>query len=169
MTVLETSRLRLRRLTADDASFILELVNDPAWLRYIGDRGVRNADDARAYLAKGPLASYERHGFGLNLVERKADGAALGICGLLKRDTLPEVDVGFAYLPQFTGQGYAHEAATATLAHGRNVLGLTRIVAITSPENQPSVRLLTKLGLVFEKTIRLTPEAPEVSLYGVDF
>ena len=107
MTVLETERLRLRRLTVDDAAFILELVNDPSWLRFIGDRGVRNLDDARSYILKGPVASYEKHGFGLWLVELKAEATPIGICGLLQRDTLPDVDIGFALLPQFCGQGYA--------------------------------------------------------------
>ena len=101
MTVLETERLRLRQLTVDDAAFILQLVNDPSWLRFIGDRNVRNLDDARNYILKGPIASYEKFGFGLWLVELKADGMPLGICGLLQRDTLPDVDIGFALLPQF--------------------------------------------------------------------
>ena len=168
MTVFETTRLTLRRLTTDDATFILELVNDPSWLRFIGDRGVRTLEDARAYLLKGPMASYERYGFGLFLVRRKEDGQSIGICGLLKRDVLPDVDIGFAFLPQFTRMGYAFEAASATLGYGRGALALKQIVAVTSPGNAASVRLLEKLGLKFEKMVRLTAEAPEISLYGVD-
>lgn len=168
VSVFETNRLTLLQLTPDDATFILELVNDPAWLRFIGDRGVRTLEDARAYILKGPVASYERHGFGLYLVKRKEDGALIGICGLLKRDTLPDVDVGFAFLPQFTRQGYGFEAAAATLTYGHRVLGLQRIVAVTSPDNVASIRLLERLGFRFEKMIRLSADAPEISLYGSD-
>ena len=168
MTVFETNRLTVRRLTLDDAPFILELVNDPAWLRHIGDRGVHTVDDARGYLTKGPLASYERFGFGLFLVVRKEDQVSIGMCGLLKRDTLPDVDIGFAYLPPFTRQGYAFEAASATLAYGRSTLGLKRIVAICSPENAASIRLLEKLGLRFERPIRMAADAAEISLYGAE-
>ena len=152
MTVLRTGRMALRRLAPADAPFIRELVNEPSWIRYIGDRGVRTLDDARAYLAKGPIAMYERHGFGLWLCESNATGEPLGICGLIKRDTLDDVDLGFAFLPRFWGQGYAHESAAAVLAYGREVLELDRIVAITSPDNAPSIRLLEKLGLRLEKS-----------------
>jgi len=169
MITLETSRLSLHRLTTDDAEFILELVNDPSWLRFIGDRGVKTLDDARAYILKGPaVSSYERFALGQFLVRRKADGVAIGICGLLKRPALEDVDVGFAFLPQFTRQGYAFEAATAILAYGRRELGLIRIVAVTSPDNSASIRLLEKLGLRFEKNIRLSADAPELRLYGSD-
>ena len=167
MPIFETSRLSVRRLTLEDAPFILELVNDPAWLRYIGDRGVRNLEDARAYLTKGPLASYERFGFGLFLVGRKEDQASIGICGLLKRDTLPDVDIGFAYLPAFTRQGYAFEAASGTLTYGRDHLGLKRVIAICSPENAASIRLLERLGFRFERPVRMAADAAEISLYGV--
>jgi [ribosomal protein S5]-alanine N-acetyltransferase len=169
LIVLTTSRLVLRQLTEDDAPFILELVNDPAWLRYIGDRGVRNVADAQAYIRNGPVASYARNGFGLWLVARTGDNQPLGICGLIRRETLPDVDLGFAFLPQFTGRGFAREAATATLAHGRTKLGLRRIVAVCSPDNTRSIHLLEFLGLRFEKTIHLTPEAPEVKLFAVEF
>jgi RimJ/RimL family protein N-acetyltransferase len=166
VTVLETTRLRLRRLTVDDAAFILELVNDPSWLRYIGDRGVRNHADARNYILQGPVASYGKFGFGLWLVELKAGGTPAGICGLLKRDTLPDVDVGFAFLPEFCGQGYAAEAGLATMAHAREVLGLKRIVAITAPGNERSVRTLGRMGLQFERMIRMAPDAPELQLFA---
>lgn len=152
MTVLQTGRIALRRLTTDDASFIRELVNEPSWIRYIGDRGVRSEEDARAYLARGPIAMYERHGFGLWMCESRESGEPLGICGLIKRDTLEDVDIGFAFLPRFWGRGYAHEAAAAVLDYGREVLELDRIVAITSPDNAPSIRLLEKLGLRLEKS-----------------
>lgn len=166
MIVLETKRLVLRRLSTHDAEFILGLLNEPSFLRYIGDRGVRTIEDARAYIAKGPIDSYDRHGFGLFLVSRKEDGAPIGMCGLLRRDALPDVDVGFAFRPAFWGQGYAFESAAAVLSYGREVLGLGRIVAITSPENEGSIRVLTKLGMRFEGMIRLADSEPEVRLFA---
>ncbi|HET9294082.1 MAG TPA: GNAT family N-acetyltransferase, partial [Gemmatimonadales bacterium] len=148
------------------AEFILGLLNEPSFLRYIGDRGVRTVEDARAYIAKGPIDSYDRHGFGLLLVSRKEDGVPIGMCGLLRRDALPDVDVGFAFLPAFWGKGYAFESAAAVLSYGREVLGLNRIVAITSPENEGSIRVLTKLGMRFEGMIRLADSEPEVRLFA---
>jgi ribosomal-protein-alanine N-acetyltransferase len=165
--VLRTDRLILRRLAADDAEFVFELVNDPAWLRFIGDRGVRNLDDAREYISKGPVESYSRHGFGLYAVERKEGGSPIGICGLVKRDFLEAVDIGFALLPAFRGRGYAREAARATMTYAREVVGLGRIVAITSRDNDASGRLLEAIGLRFEKMIRISPDSPEdVKLYA---
>lgn len=164
--VLETDRLVLRRISTHDAEFILRLLNEPSFLRYIGDRGVRSLEDAQAYIAKGPITSYDRHGFGLLLVSRKDDGVPLGMCGLLKRDTLRDVDVGFAFLPEFWGHGYAFEAASAVLSYGKEVLGLGRIVAITSPDNDGSIRVLTKLGMQFEGMIQLTDSEPEVRLFA---
>lgn len=165
--VLQTDRLILRHLTADDAEFVFELVNDPAWLRFIGDRGVRNLDDAREYIRKGPVDSYSRHGFGLYAIERKEGGSPIGICGLVKRDFLEDVDIGFALLPAFRGRGYAREAARATMIHAREVVGLGRIVAITSRDNDASGRLLEAIGLRFEKMIRTSPDSPEdVKLYA---
>lgn len=150
--VLETARLRLRHLTTADSAFILELVTDPDWLRFIGDRGVRTAEDARAYIENGPMKLYERLGFGLYLVALE-DGTPLGMCGLIKRDSLEDVDIGFALLPAFRGRGYAHEAACAVRDYAFEVLGLERIVAITSPDNDASARLLERLGLAYERTI----------------
>ena len=118
MNVAETARLRLRWLDDGDATFILRLVNEPSWIRYIGDRNVRSVEDAQRYLREGPVAMYERLGFGLNLVESKATGEPLGICGLLRRDTLEHVDLGFAFVPGAWGQGYAQESAAATLIDG---------------------------------------------------
>lgn len=166
MFVLDTPRLVLRRLEPGDADFILALLNDPDWLRFIGDRGVRTPDDARAYLLRGPIASYARHGFGLWRVERKEDGAPAGICGLVDRDGLDDVDVGFAFLPAFRGKGYAFEAASATLAHARDALGLSRVLAIVSPDNARSIALLEKLGLRFERTMTLPGDDEEVGVYA---
>jgi RimJ/RimL family protein N-acetyltransferase len=166
VVVLHTERLVLRRLTPDDAEFILQLLNEPSFLQYIGDKGVRTLDDARHYIATGPVASYERFGFGLYLAALHPGGTPIGICGLLKRDTLEDVDLGFALLPGFWKLGYALEAAAAVLAHGKAAFGLTRIVAITSPDNERSGRVLAKLGFAFERMTRLTPADHEVRLYA---
>lgn len=165
MTVVETNRLVLRQVTDADAGFILDLLNQPSFLRFIGDKGVRNTDDAKRYIQTGPLASYERFGFGLYLVELKETSVPIGMCGLLKRDTLPEVDVGFAFLPDYWSQGYAFESTSAVMTYGREVLGLRRILAITSLDNNASIRLLEKVGLKFEGLITL-PEQGEVRLFG---
>jgi [ribosomal protein S5]-alanine N-acetyltransferase len=153
LTVLETARLRLRQFTPDDAGFVLELLNEPSWLRFIGDRGVRTLDDARAYIEHGPRAMFVRHGFSLLVVERKADGAALGMCGLIQRDTLDAPDIGYAFLPRAWGHGYAREAAGAVLVYGHSTLGLPRILAITDPENVPSIKLLEDLGMRFVELV----------------
>jgi RimJ/RimL family protein N-acetyltransferase len=165
--VLETDRLILRKLAVEDSAFILELVNDPLWLRFIGDRGVRTLEDAQAYILKGPVAMYARLGFGLYLVEHKRDGIPLGMCGLIKRDALEDVDLGFAFLPAYRAQGYAYESAAAVLAYGQSAFGLKRIVAITSPDNDRSARLLEKLGFIFEKMIQLSDD-DEVKLFALN-
>jgi RimJ/RimL family protein N-acetyltransferase len=169
MTVMETDRLILRRFTFEDAPFILELLNDPSFLRFIGDKGVRNLEDARGYILNGPMASYERFGFGLWLVESKTTGESLGMCGLLKRDTLPDVDIGFAFLPRFWGREYAVEAAAAARDYGRNIVGLKRLVAITDRVNKGSIRVLEKTGLCFERMIAFHEDEPESRLFGLDF
>jgi len=166
--VLETERLALRWLAEGDADFIVELMNDPDWLRFIGDRGIRTADDARAYIATGPAAMYARLGFGLYAVELKETRAPIGICGLVARDWLETVDLGFAFLPRFRGMGYAYEAAAATLEHART-LGLDRILAIVSPDNDGSIRLLGKLGLAFERMATPPGAAGEVCIFGRTF
>jgi ribosomal-protein-alanine N-acetyltransferase len=158
VTVLETQRLELHEITADDAQFVLRLVNEPSFLRYIGDRGVRTLDDARRYIADGPVAGYASHGHGLLRVVRKADGAELGMCGVLKRDALPEPDLGFSFFPQHWSQGYALESARAVMRDARERLRLGRILAITSQDNEPSMRLLGKLGFRFERMIAMGAE-----------
>ena len=168
MKILETERLVVRRLSSDDAQFILELLNQPSFLRYIGDKGVRTTEDVVRYIQIGPIASYERFGFGLYLVELKETGIPIGMCGLLKRDTLPDADVGFAFLPDYWSQGYAFEAASGVMSYGREVIGLQRIVAITSLDNDASIRLLEKIGLKFEGLITPSPEVGEVRLFAID-
>jgi RimJ/RimL family protein N-acetyltransferase len=167
VNLIETERLRLRRLTTDDAPFIFELLNDPAWLRFIGDKGIRTQEDARNYLRQGPLAMYDRVGFGLYLTELRNSGTPIGLCGPIKRDGLKDVDLGFAFLPAFRSHGYAREAAVAVVDYARATLHLARLLAITSAENQASVRLLEKLGMRFERMIRLFPDKPAVSLFAM--
>lgn len=162
----ETARLRLRRQTLDDAPFVLALLTDPDFLRHIGDRGVHSLGEARAYIEAGALASYAAFGFGLWVMQRKDDGAALGLCGLVKRPTLDDVDVGYALLPAFRGQGYAREAVAGTLAHAARVYGLARLIAVVSPENLPSRRLLELEGFAFERMVRMAPEEAEILLLG---
>jgi len=162
---LETHRLALRELGADDAGFILRLVNEPAWRRFIGDPGVRSLEGARAYVER-VRESYARNGFGLWRVELKEGGQPVGLAGLLKREALDDVDLGFAFLGEHCGRGYATEAAGAVLAHGRRALGLGRIVAITSPGNASSIRVLGKLGFRYERMVALQPGGDEVRLYA---
>ena len=166
MKVLETDRLTLRWLTADDSAFILELLNDPGWLQFVGDKGVHTLEEARGYLLKGPIDMYRRLGFGLYLTELKESGVPIGICGLIKRDGLEDVDVGFAFLPQFRTKGYAYESASAVMVYGKDVLKLERIVAVTSPENHNAARLLGKLGLRFERMVTLGTGGAEMKLFG---
>ncbi len=161
--VLATSRLELRSQTEADAAFILALVNDPLWLRYIGDRGVRTLDDARRYIREGALKMYNEHGFGLYLVVLRETRTPVGICGLVRREGLDDVDLGFAFVPEFRGKGYAREAAEATVAYARDVLGLRRIVAIAAPDNAASLKLLKGLGFTLERPLNL-PDGDMVHL-----
>jgi RimJ/RimL family protein N-acetyltransferase len=156
----------LRRLTADDAPFMLELLNDPAFLRFIGDRGVHDLDDARAYILTGPMAMYGKYGFGMFLTQLKANGVPIGICGLMKRNSLPDVDIGFAFLPAFRSKGYAFESAAAVAAYARAVLRLPRIAGITKPDNHSSIKVLERLGLKFERLVKLSGEDQFTALFG---
>jgi RimJ/RimL family protein N-acetyltransferase len=168
MEILETERLRLRTLRVDDAPFYLEVVNDPAFIEHIGDRGIRTIDAARKAIAEGPLAMQAALGHSLCLVELKQDGAPIGMCGLIKRESLPEVDIGYAFLPQFGGKGYATEAAAGMLAYAPTI-GIRRVLAITSPQNAGSNAVLKKIGMRFEEVVRLTPEDTGTLLYSYDF
>ena len=166
--VLETPRLALRRFTLEDAPFVFEMVNDPDWLRHIGDRGVRTLDDARAYIRDRTLAQYDRVGFGMYVVTLRHGGEVVGSCGLIRRDSLADVDIGFAFLARHRGRGYATEAAAAVLDYGVRSQGLTRIVAIVSPENHRSIRILERIGMRFERMIRLPGEPEEIPLYAYE-
>lgn len=166
MLIATTPRLILRELERSDADFIVAVLNDPDFLANIGDRGVRTADDAMAYIETGPRASYARHGFGLWAVSVRASGELAGICGLLKRDALDAPDVGFAFLPAHRGKGYATEAAEASIAYGRTQNGADRILAIVQPRNVASVHVLEKLGLRLEGRTQLVADGPELLLYA---
>jgi RimJ/RimL family protein N-acetyltransferase len=168
VTILETDRLILRELVPDDAPFMLELLNDPAYIRNIADRGVRDLDGARRYLEERWRASYAEHGFGLWVVVHRESGACTGLCGLVRREGLDDVDIGYAFLPAFRGQGYAVESALGVRAHARDVAGLTRLVAIVSPGNGPSIRVLEQLGMHFVRTLRLPGDTSDVALSATE-
>lgn len=164
--IIQSARLNLREIELDDAPFILELLNEAGFLRFIGDKGVRTLADAREYILKGPIDSYRSFGFGLYLASLREGAVPIGICGLVKRETLPDVDVGFAFLARHWSQGYAAESAAAVLAYGRNTLGLGRIVAITAPDNHGSIAVLEKIGLRLEGRIKLAEDGAELKLFG---
>lgn len=164
---LETRRLELRRLTLDDAQLMLAVWNDPAFLRYVGDRGIRTLAAARAALLDGALKLYAEHGFGPYRMSRKADGVDVGICGLFRRDGLPDTDIGFSTLPQYCGQGFGYEAARAVIEHARVDAQLERLTALVTPDNVASIRLIEKLGLIFEKMVRIPGEDSDVCLYAI--
>jgi [ribosomal protein S5]-alanine N-acetyltransferase len=166
MSTLLTPRLAMRQPVATDAAFILRLLNDPGWLRYIGDRGVRTEADALGYIEDRLLAGFRQHGFGLWLTEPREGGAPLGLCGLLKRPELDDVDLGFAFLPEARGQGLAYEAARRSLEYAACDLRLHRVVGITLPDNAPSSRLLQKLGMTRERTVQMHEDS--VDLYAID-
>ena len=168
MNIVETQRLRLRTLEADDAVFYLGLVNDPAFIEFIGDRKIRTVDAAREAIVAGPAAMQAARGHSIYLVELKETGEPLGMSGLIKRDTLEEVDIGYAFLPQHCGKGYAYEAGAAVVEHARRDIGLERLLAITSPGNATSIALLAKLGFGFDKVVHLTEDDPGTNLYSLD-
>lgn len=164
--VAETPRLRLRHFTVDDAPFILRLLNEPSFMENIADRGVRTLDAARDYLLGGPIKSYERNGFGLNCVELKDGRVPIGMCGLIKRDTLEHPDLGYAFLPEHWSKGYALEAAAEMMVKADETFGMRRVVAITSVGNERSIRLLERLGFRYERHITLGDDPEEVKLFA---
>ena len=166
MKVLETPRLDLRDMVPSDAPFMLGLLNDPAWIRYIGDRGVRTVEGAREYLETRIISMYGRFGFGLWMVEHRDDRQPLGICGLVKRDTLPDPDIGFAFLPEHWRNGYALESAAAVFEFARSRLRLPRVMAIVNPENAASIRVVEKLGLTLERQAPLVEGERPVRVYS---
>lgn len=169
MKILETERLILQLVSMKDAEFILMLLNEPAFIQNIGDRGVRTLDDARAYVINRLVASYEKFGFGMYLVVLKETDAPTGLCGLVQRDGLDDVDIGYAFLSQYRSKGFATEAALAVKAYAKNEIGLKRLVGITVPDNIGSIKVLEKLGLRFEKMVKLSEDDIELKLYSIDF
>lgn len=169
MLVLSTERLNLRTVESGDAPFYLELVNDPSWIANIGDRGIRTVDGARTAIEEGPMAMQARLGYSLYVVERRSDGAAMGLCGLIKRDILPDTDIGYAIAPPYWGHGYAYEAAAAVVQHARGALGLPRLLAITSPGNLASNALLRKLGMALVEQVKLEGWDADSNLYRLEF
>ena len=164
--ILETDRLILRQFDLDDAAFVIRLLNSPGWLAYIGDRGVKTIAEAEAYLQEGPMASFEVNGFGLAMVVLKETGEGIGMCGLIKREGLSDLDIGYALLPDNMGQGYAFEIAGATVDYAKEVLGLSRLLAITDPKNVASIKLLEKLGMQFEQEVQLHPDDTLLHLFA---
>lgn len=163
--MIQTARLALRPLTYGDTPFLIELLNSPGWLQFIGDRNARTDEQAQQYLDNGPLKSYREHGFGLMLVQRQEDGLPVGMCGLLKRDTLDRPDIGFAFLPTYSGQGYAYESAQAVLQHANEQLSIASIAAIVMPDNPRSINLLEKLEMQLIKPIRMGEDGETLLLY----
>ena len=166
---LQTERLQLRWLTLDDAGLMLAVWNNPAFLSYVGDRGIRTPKQARDALKDGAMKLYEDHGFGPFRVAVQSDDTPIGVCGLFYRDGFDDPDIGFALLPEFCSKGYAYEAAAAVMEYVRNDLALTRVVAIVSPENVASIGLLEKLGLNYERMLRLPEDDHDICLYAIDF
>jgi len=165
--ILETDRLLLRELNLGDVPFILSLLNSPGWLKYIGDRGVKNDEQAKDYLLNGPLKSYKENGFGLYLVEERISKLPIGLCGLLKRETLENPDLGFVFLSDYMGKGFAFEAANAVLEYTKSELKMPTILAIVLPNNKSSIKLLEKLGFQYQKTLQVK-EGEDLSLYQVN-
>jgi ribosomal-protein-alanine N-acetyltransferase len=168
MKILQTERLLLQQLSTDDSEFLLELLNDPFFIQNIGDRNVRTIEDAHAYVQNGPAASYTTNGFGLNLVVLKETGESIGICGLIKRDTLDDVDIGYAFLPRYWSKGYAVESTLAVKKFAKNMIGLKRLAAIVDPANARSIHVLEKIGFVYEKMVRLSKNDIDLKLFACD-
>lgn len=166
--ILETERTILREVTGDDAGFILDLLNQPTFIKYIGDRNLRAVEQAREYIESRFTGSYRQFGFGMYAVELKENEMPIGICGFVRRDTLPDADIGFAFLPQFERKGYAFETADALMKYGRDVLGLKRVLAITSLGNASSIKLLEKLGFKFDSLIKQPHSDEELRLFSSD-
>ena len=166
MSIVNTDRLSLRKIDTDDAEFMLQLLNDPAFIQYVGDKKARDLESAKTYILEGPVASYHSFGFGLYLVELNDGLTPVGICGILKRDFLDHADLGFALMPGYREAGYAFEAAQATVEVARSDLKLSRIVAFTAMNNTRSIKLLERLGMAFDRMVDLPPDGKKINLYG---
>lgn len=169
MLVLETDRLLLRKLTLNDSEFIIELLNDPSFIKYIGDKKVRTVQEAHKYILNGPVSSYKKNGFGLYLVLLKETAVPIGICGLIKRDNLENVDVGFAFMPAYRRKGFAYESASAVVEYGKRNFNLKKIVGVTVPDNTGSIAVLEKIGLKYERMVKMNQDEPEIRLYSIEY
>lgn len=165
MSIISTSRLELREICEDDAPFILELLNTPSWLKFIGDRNLHSIEDAKKYIINRLIPSYRIFGFGFYLTKLTENNTSIGICGIVKRDFLEHIDIGFAFLPQYEGKGYGYESASAVMEYAQKTLEITTIAGITNSNNKSSIALLEKLGLKFQKMILLPNETEEIMLF----
>jgi RimJ/RimL family protein N-acetyltransferase len=163
--ILETERTILREIVESDAEFILDLLNQPSFIKYIGDRNVRNLEQSREFIASRFQESYKTHGYGLWAVELRTGQTPIGICGFVKRDALPDADIGFAFLADYEKKGYGFESASAAMEYGRKVLDLKRVLAITSQDNEASGKLLEKIGFTFEGLIKMPHADEELKLF----
>lgn len=168
MKILETERLILREIEESDDAFILDLLNQPSFIKYIGDRNVRTLEEARDFIESRYRQSYRDNGFGLYAVEIKDMNILIGMCGFVRRDSLPDADIGFAFLPEFERKGYAFESASAVMEYGREELGLTRVLAITTQDNESSGRLLEKLGFKLDGLITQPNDTEELKLFSAE-
>jgi len=166
--IAETKRLIISKFTIEDAPFFLELVNTPHWLKYIGDRNIKTVLQAEQRISSGHIKSYETHGFGFYKLNLKRNNKPIGTCGLIKRDSLEHVDVGFAFLPDYEGKGYGFESSKAILKMAKEEFKLERLLAITLPTNEPSIKLLEKLGLSFQKMVKPFDDDEELMLYAIN-
>ena len=166
MSIVKTDRLSLRKIDTDDAEFMQRLLNDPAFIQYVGDKKVRDLESAKTYILEGPVASYQSYGYGLYLVETIDNRAPIGICGILKRDFLDHADIGFALMPEYREAGYAFEAVQATIELARSKLKLSHLVAFTAANNTRSIKLLEKLGMAFDRMIDLPAGENSAKLYS---
>lgn len=165
MTLIDTDRLSIRYIKVEDFNFIFRLLNDPSWIKYIGDKGIKTEDDAKNYIQTGPLQMYKNFGFGLYLVTLKETAVPIGLCGLIKRPSLENIDLGYAFLPEYTGKGYAFEATKSVLQYGKEQLTIDKIVAITTLDNFSSEKVLLKLGFTFDSLIKEKNEAEQLKLF----
>ncbi len=168
LIILETKRLFLRRLIRDDAEFILRLLNEPSWLEFIGDKNVYSLNDAKKYIELAPMTMYERYGFGLFLVCTKGTSIPMGLCGLMKRDNLDDADLGYAFLPEFCHQGFALEAVKSILDYAKNTHQLSRILALSKSSNAPSIKLLNKVGFLFDRDLKLLEDEENLQIYQLE-
>lgn len=163
-----SERLVIRRLDLNDAAFIFQLLNQKSWLKFIGDKQIRNLEDAQRYLIDGPLKMYQEYGFGLFAVQLPTDGILIGLCGLIRRKNLPDIDIGFALLDEYANCGYGFEAALIIKDYAFKQLNLKRLIAIVNPDNQRSIQLLEKIGLSFEKQISMGTDKPQLNLMALN-